>query len=106
MIKKFKKSVSLFLVIAFLFPSIVKFEHHHLHFELKNTSEKQIHEFHEKCNICNFEFAVFLADVKNIVLHQEIPTDCYFNNYTSHYSYSLSQYSFLLKAPPGVKFEM
>jgi hypothetical protein len=104
MIKKYKKAITLFLMMAFLLPSIVKFEHHHPHFEFKNTSEKQFHESHEKCNICNFEFAVFLTDVKNIVLQQEIPTDCYFNNYTSHYSYSLSQYSFLLRAPPVNKF--
>jgi len=106
MIKKHKKAITLFLMMAFLWPSIVKFEHHHPHFEFKNTSEKQIHEFHEICNICNFEFAVFLTGVKIIVIHKVIPTDCYFNNYNSYYSYSLSQYSFLLRAPPGVKFEM
>jgi len=106
MIKKYKKAISLLLVMAFLSPSIVKFEHHHPHFEFRNNSEKQIHEFHEKCNICNFELAVFLTDGNNIVLHRESPTDCYFNNYSSQYSNSFSQYSFLLRAPPGDKFEL
>jgi hypothetical protein len=104
MIKKFKKSISLFLVMAFLLPSIVKFEHHHPHFEGKNTSEKQFHESHEKCNICNFEFAVFLNDVNLIESHKENPTCFYFNNYYSQYNFSLSRYSFLLRAPPVNKF--
>jgi hypothetical protein len=103
MIKIYIKVISLFLMMAFLLPSIVKFEHHHSHFEFKDSSEKQIHEFHEKCTICNFEFAVFLSDINNIELLKENPTDCYFNNYSSYYRYSLSLYSFLLRAPPRDK---
>lgn len=106
MIKIFSKTISYFLLALFVLPSIVKFEHHHQHIEFKNTSEKQFHEAHEKCNICSFEFAVFLADVSNIEFPKENPTDFYFNHYNSRYSYSLTQYSYLLRAPPINKFEL
>jgi hypothetical protein len=104
MIKKYKRAISLFLMMAFLLPSIVKFEHHHPHFEFKDTSKKQFHAFQEKCSICTFEFAVFLNDVNLIELHKEKPTGFYFNNYYSQYNFSFSRYSFLLRAPPVDKF--
>jgi hypothetical protein len=106
MIKEFKKAISLLLLLAFLLPSIVKLNHHHAHIEFKDTSEKQYHEFQEKCGICTFELAVFLADLDISELQKENPTDCYFNNYNSQYNFTLSQYSFLLRAPPADKFEM
>jgi len=98
--RKFKNIVSLLFLIAFLLPSIVKLEHHHQHFECNAKSEKHFHELHEKCSICNFEFTVFLSDIENVDLQKENPIDHYSNNYISLPNYNLSQYSFLLRAPP------
>lgn len=104
MIRKFKNIVSLLLLTAFLWPSIVKFEHHHQHYSgCTENNEKNFHEFHEKCSICNFEFAVFLSDIGNITLQKENPADRYCNDYISLNNYNLSQYSFLLRAPPCVQ---
>jgi len=98
--RKFKNIVSLLFLIAFLLPSIVKLDHHHEHFECKAKNEKHYHEFHDKCNICNFEFTVFLSDIENIDLQKDNPLDRYANKYVSLSDYNLSQYSFLLRAPP------
>jgi len=100
MIKKLKNIISLLLLLVFLLPTIVKLEHHHDHFIYKAKNEKHFHEFHEKCSICNFEFASFLSSVEIIDLQKENPIDPYCNNYNSLYNYCLSQYSFLLRAPP------
>jgi hypothetical protein len=101
MVRKLKYIISLLLLLVFLLPTIIILGHqHHEHFVCNAGSEKHFHEYHEKCSICNFEFASFLSGVQNIDLQKETPVDRYSNNYNSHYSYSLSQYSFLLRAPP------
>jgi hypothetical protein len=101
MIKKFKNIVSIFLLLVFLFPSIVKLEHHHHeHFECKAKNEKHFHEYHEKCAVCSFEFSVFSSDYKYYIIPKEQPVEKCCNNYRSvHYS-SLSKFSFSLRAPP------
>ena len=101
--RKYKNIVSLLFLIAFLLPSVVKLEHHHEHFICKAKNEKHYHEFHEKCNICNFEFTVFLSDIENIDLQKDNPIDRYANKYVSLSDYNLFQYSFLLRAPPCVQ---
>jgi hypothetical protein len=106
-ISKFKNSISLSLLLVFIFPSIVQFEHHlehhHEHFICKAKNEQHLHEYHENCFVCNFEFSVFSSDHKNIVIRNDQPEDKYFNNYRLvHYS-NRSKYSFSLRAPP-VKF--
>jgi len=100
MIRKFKNIVSLFLLLVFLLPSIVKLEHHHEHFECKEKNAKHFHEFHEKCAVCNFEFSVFSSEFVNIVLTKEKPLTNYCNNYKSVNYSTLTKYSFLLRAPP------
>jgi hypothetical protein len=100
MIRKFKNIVSLFFLLVFLLPSIVKLEHHHEHFECKAKNEQHYHAFHEKCAVCNFEFSVFSSDFENTVLTREQPSDKYCNSYRSVNYSTLSKYSFLLRAPP------
>ena len=100
MIRKLKNITSLILLIVFLLPSIVKLEHHHKHFICTAKNEKHYHVLHEKCNICNFEFSVFSSDFENIDLQKEKPLDKYCNNYSSINYSTLSEYSFLLRAPP------
>jgi len=101
--RKFKNIVSLLFLIAFLMPSVLKLEHHHEHFICKAKNEKHYHEFHDKCNICNFEFTVFLSDIEDIDLQKDNPIDRYADNYVFLSDYNLSQYSFLLRAPPCVQ---
>jgi len=100
MIIKFKNIISLLMVLILLMPSIVKLEHHHEHFICKAKNEKHYHVFHEKCGICNFEFSVFSSDIENIDLQKEKPLNNYCNNYSSVYYSNLSQFSYLLRAPP------
>lgn len=103
MIKKLKNTISLLFLLVFLLPTIVKLEHHHEHFICKAKNEKHYHDFYDKCNICNFEFTVFLSDIENIDLQKENPIDRYCNKYISLYNYNLFQYSFLLRAPPCIQ---
>ncbi len=100
MIRKFKNIASLLLLLVFLLPSIVQLEHHHKHFIYKAKNEKQYLVFQEKCGICNFEFSVFSSDFENIELQKDKPLDKYCNNYSSLYYSNISDYSFLLRAPP------
>jgi len=100
MIRKFKNIVSLFLLLVFVLPSIVKLEHHHEHFECKAKNEKHLHEYHKKCAVCSFELSVFSSHYNYYINPKEQPVAKYSNNYRSvHYS-SLSKYLFSLRAPP------
>lgn len=100
MFGKFKNIVSLLLLLIFVFPSIIKLEHHHEHFVCKAKNEQHFHEFHEECFVCNFEFSVFSTDHENIIIKREQPVDKYFNNYRLIYFFNRSEYSFSLRAPP------
>ena len=97
---KFKKITSSFLLFIFLLPAIVKIEHHHSNFVCKAKNEKHFHVSHKVCAICSFEYSVFLANIENIDLLKEKPSDNYSNNYKYCYN-SLFHFSFLLRAPPG-----
>jgi hypothetical protein len=99
--RRFKHIVSLLLLLIFIFPSIVKLEHKHDHVESKVINEKNSNVFKDKCPICNFEFSIFLSTVENIDLPKDNPLDNYRNNYNSRYNSNLSQFSFLLRAPPA-----
>jgi hypothetical protein len=99
-IRKLKNSISLLLVLVFFLPTIVKLEHQHEHTECTTQNARHYHEFHEKCAICEFEFSIFLADSWELAFEKENPEAIFFNNYESVYSSCLSQYSFLLRAPP------
>ncbi len=101
MIRKFKNTISILLLMVFLLPSIVKVEHHHEHFKCHSKNEKHIHILHDKCAICSFEFSAFLSVVDNFDLQKNIFFDNYSNNYCSKYYSDLSLYSFSLRAPPN-----
>jgi hypothetical protein len=101
--RKLKNLTSLLLLLVFLLPTVVKLEHHHEHFVYKVKNEKDSHVFYGKCGICNFEFFVFLSDIENIDLQNEKPLTNYRNNYYCLYYTNLSQFSYLLRAPPGLQ---
>lgn len=99
--RKFKNITSILLLLVFLLPSFVKIEHHHGNLADKGKSEKSSPVLYGKCGICNFDFYVFLTDIDNINLQNKKPLVNYCNNYYSLYYSNLSQFSYLLRAPPG-----
>ena len=68
---RLKNIISLFLLMVFLMPSIVKLEHHHKHLISRNKMRLPIRFLHEKCPICNFEFSVFLTEYWMIMIYQK-----------------------------------
>ena len=103
MTRKFKHITSVFLIIVFLLDTIVKIEHHHKHYanDIKNESHNT--SLQVNCPICNFEFPVFLSSIEDFHLQNANFIDSYFNTYNSRYNYNLSQFSFLLRAPPAIQ---
>ena len=97
---KFKKILSQVLLLILFLPSVVKLEHRHEHFDLRANKEDQFEVFHNKCLICNFEFSIYIPTYEKIDLQNENSLDYYINRYTSRYLSNLSQFSFLLRAPP------
>jgi len=62
MVGKLRIFFAWFLLIIFLLPISIKAGHHHLHHEIKAGNGISLVAFHEKCAICQFEFATFLTD--------------------------------------------
>lgn len=100
MIKNFKNIASLFFLLVFIIPSIVKHEHHHAHNEYEAKNDKNNHVFIEKCAICSFEFSVFSSDIENVLLAKKQLLSEYKNNYQSVDCSLYFNFSFLLRAPP------
>lgn len=97
---KFKQIMSLLLVSLLLAPTLVKFEHHHEHFICKAVNEKHLHDYHKKCQICNFEFSLFQdtqPSENSVVKQYKTASDTPFKPF---YFSDYSKYSFLLRAPP------
>jgi len=100
MIQKLNKIAYLLLLLVFLSPSIVKLEHHHKRFICNAKDNNHLHEYHENCAVCNFEFSVFSNDEFHFEQPKEIAHADYLNTYkTAKYTNS-SSLSFLLRAPP------
>jgi hypothetical protein len=97
---KLKNIISFLFLLIFLFPLVVKLEHHHEHISNKVKSENPTSVLNEKCLVCNFEFSVFSTDIENVDLLLEKPIANYCNNYCSIYFLNNSQSSALLRAPP------
>ena len=100
MIKRLKNITSLLLVLVLFVPSIIKLIHHHEHFVFKDKNEKHYYKLHEKCEVCLFNFSIFSSETINIDFKKEQVLDNYCNHYVFKCFASLSQFSFLLRAPP------
>jgi hypothetical protein len=99
-IRKLRHIASLLLLAVFLFPLLVKLEHHHEHFVCSAKHEKHLHSFHEKCAICDFEFTDFsVSPCLTAVPALVMPTG-YCNLYRSANRVAFPDYFFLLRAPP------
>lgn len=92
------------MVMVLLLPSLAKIEHHHDDFVCKAQNEKHIHNQHETCYVCHFEFSLFsvpptvLSVCKNDfpVLQMPVLLVVHFTD--------LSRFTFLLRGPPAVSF--
>jgi len=102
MITRLKHIASLLLVVVFLSPSIVKLEHHHDRFASNSNNENHFDIPHDKCEICKFEFSVFSTCKDETALRKEKPSDSFRNHYSSINFSNPSNFSFLLRAPPGL----
>ncbi len=90
------------LLLVFLAPAIVKFEHHHKEFHCNAKNEKHFHDYHEKCDICQFDFSLFTSNESVQITNNQTYTDCYSNEYSSISLNRYSEFSFLLRAPPSI----
>jgi hypothetical protein len=104
MTRKFKYITSVLLILVFLLDTAAKIEHHHKHNAIDFKSEKHTTVIQDNCPICNFEFPVFLSTIENSHLQNANHLDAYLNTYNSRYNSNLSQFSFLLRAPPVIQF--
>lgn len=98
--RKIRQFLSLFLLLVFLVPSIVKIEHHHKDPVCKTENGEYYRIFHEKCAICEFKFFTFFSPFEHPDLQDESPSDYYSNNYSFSYFPHPSQFSFSLRGPP------
>jgi hypothetical protein len=97
---KGRNIASLLLLLVFLSPTIIKLEHHHEQFICNAKNEKHLHESHEKCAVCSFEFSVFSSSSSPAAIAKDKPLEAYHNHYRSQGFSILSQFSFLLRGPP------
>jgi hypothetical protein len=100
--KQLKNISFIMLVLVFLAPSIVKFEHHHKEFHCNAKNEKHFHNYHEKCNICQFDFSLFTNNESVSYTKTQTLSDSYTNQYTSVTIANYSEFSFLMRAPPAI----
>lgn len=99
--KHIRQVFSLMMVFMLMMPSLVKIDHHHEEFVCNAQDEKHLHEHHDECAICHFEFSLFnkpddvLLSAKEIALCQPA-----FGHYESFVS-SSSSFTFYLRGPPA-----
>ncbi|MBL7965404.1 MAG: hypothetical protein JNK09_00280 [Prolixibacteraceae bacterium] len=100
MLRSLKHITSILLLAVFLWPSVVKLEHHHSHCEEHSCCGSSFDTEHEKCEVCNFEFSVFTDQVVDLCLPSVrlVGTDVILP-VSGKYS-GQSNYSFLLRGPP------
>jgi hypothetical protein len=97
----FRYITSLGLILTLLYPSIVKFDHHHDHESLPENGNN-LQNSHSSCSLCEFQFSTFdknseheYSFLKSIVLLIEKPL--YFGFFSK-----FDNYNFSLRAPPSI----
>lgn len=100
MFQSLKHITSILLLAIFLWPSVVKLEHHHSHCEEHSYCGSAFDAEHEKCEVCNFEFSVFTEHAGELYLPSVrlIGSDVVLPVAGKYFGKSV--YSFLLRAPP------
>jgi len=99
--ERFKYVVAFFMLWVFISPTIVKIEHHHEVFTCDAKGEQHLHQYHQKCEICTFEFPLFEALPNKISFQIEPVVVDFYNKHNSPNYFNPAKYSFLLRAPPS-----
>lgn len=98
----FKYIVSIGLILLLLYPSMVKFDHHHDHENLPvDLDGNNIQKSHTSCTVCEFQFSTFENNTEteysiftsNILLIEKPFVFRYYSNFNN--------YNFSLRAPPS-----
>lgn len=97
--RRYTRYVSFFLIFIFLFPSVVKLEHHHQRTDCQH-SEKSCQTFHENCPICDFHFSLFTDQTEKIEFEILFHFDRYNKQYKTPHTVSFTNLPFLYRAPP------
>lgn len=100
MSKKIKGIISFLMVWVFFLPTIIKIEHHHDHEAYHHEAESHFHTCHEECDICTFEFSIFLEERSELISDFPFQPDTYSSLYRAEKNTTHSGYSFQLRAPP------
>jgi hypothetical protein len=95
-----KNIIALSLLVIFLFPLVIKAEHHHRHFIELPERGTVLHDYHEKCAICNYELCQFAPADQCFTPEPPAFTDDYCNQYQSSVLTGNIRFTFLLRAPP------
>jgi hypothetical protein len=100
MLRSIRHIIAISLLTVFLLPSVIKTEHHHEHFVCHHGGETHLHEYHEKCLVCKFEFSLYTTRVcEDQDAHHEY-SDSYANNYCTEAYQSHPEFDYSLRAPP------
>lgn len=99
-VRKIKIVLSLFMLAVLLWPSVLKLDHHH-DFYTVPAAGNQLAETHEKCSVCSFEFSIFLQDDAVIASGHVEEVRREFPLYDKRNNISVSEYTYLLRAPPA-----
>ena len=100
--KLYRHISSVVLALLFLTPTLVKMEHHHEHFVCHATDEKHLHEQHERCGVCNFEFSLLEDVTVFFFTSQSQPSLPEFRAVYDSFAKQTLRYSFMLRAPPFI----
>jgi hypothetical protein len=98
-VRKIKIVLSLFMLAVLLSPSVIKLDHHHDLYIIPGPGN-QLTVTHERCAVCSYEFSLFLSDdmAKDAGRVEVIGKD--YPLYETRHYISISEYNFLLRAPP------
>ncbi len=95
-----RKTSAVFLLLLFLFPTIVRDFHRHHHFFCNAGKEKHIHDYHPNCELCKYEFLTLHSKFNDSAIGKVCYTDKYFSFYRSQNIILRAPLSFSLRAPP------
>lgn len=100
MIKMLRNIAAITMVLVLLLPFGVKLEHHHDHFVCKAKAEKHYHDHHEKCQICSYEFSVFLTEESSSLSEKPVILGDFINPFGVNSFSNSFAYSFQFRGPP------
>jgi len=103
--QKIKKSISFFLLFAFVFPITTKFfdslfHHHEIFVCTAKNGEKHFHKKIDKCDVLQFVQYTFTNKKQKSPKIKLKPTEIPFPIFSDFSIINTTKYSYLLRAPP------